>query len=77
MKRNLLLVGQTVDVLVERDSAKSNLDWMGRTDTNKTVVFPKTDEAVGDCVSVAISRCNTATLFGARPAGEYRRAVNQ
>ncbi|MCX6137629.1 MAG: tRNA (N6-isopentenyl adenosine(37)-C2)-methylthiotransferase MiaB [Ignavibacteriales bacterium] len=77
LQRNQLLVNQTVDVLIERDSAKSNQEWMGRTDTNKTVVFPKTGEAVGNCVRVTINRCNAATLFGTRAMDEYRMAVNQ
>jgi tRNA-2-methylthio-N6-dimethylallyladenosine synthase len=77
LKRNQLLVGRQVEVLIERDSAKSNREWMGRTTTNKTVVFPKVQESVGEFVRVTINRCNAATLFGTIDADNYRLAVNQ
>ena len=77
LERNQLLVGRQVEVLVERNSAKSNREWMGRTTTNKTVIFPKLQESVGDLVRVTINRCNAATLFGTIDAGNYRLAVNQ
>jgi tRNA-2-methylthio-N6-dimethylallyladenosine synthase len=77
LERNQLLVGRQVEVLIERDSAKSNHEWMGRTTTNKTVVFPKSQEAVGDIVRVTVNRCNSATLFGTIDADNYRLAVNQ
>ena len=77
LERNQLLVGRQVKVLIERDSAKSNHEWMGRTTTNKTVVFPKLQESVGDLVRVTINRCNSATLFGTIDADNYRLAVNQ
>jgi tRNA-2-methylthio-N6-dimethylallyladenosine synthase len=77
LERNQLLVGRQVEVLIERDSAKSNREWMGRTTTNKTVVFPKSQEAVGDLVRVTVNRCNSATLFGTIDADNYRLAVNQ
>jgi tRNA-2-methylthio-N6-dimethylallyladenosine synthase len=77
LERNQLLVGRQVEVLIERDSAKSNREWMGRTTTNKTVVFPKSRESVGDLVRVTINRCNAATLFGTIAADNYRLAANQ
>ena len=39
---------------------------MGRTDTNKTVIFPRGGEQPGEYVDVRITRVNSATLFGAR-----------
>ena len=57
-------VGRTVEVLVEGESKKSPNDYCGRTDTNKTVVFPKGDARVGEYVNVGIARANSATLFG-------------
>jgi len=62
---NTALVGTTVDVLVEKISAKSSDEWMGRTDNNKFVVFPKAGAALGDMVRVKIQRTNSATLIGA------------
>src|SRR5882724_7996789 len=34
-------LGKTVEVLIEGDSKKSELEWMGRTSENKVIVFPK------------------------------------
>jgi len=60
------LVGTIEHILVEGPSRKSPADFVGRTDTNKTVVFSRTDEQAGECVSVLIERANSATLFGRR-----------
>ncbi|MEX2090189.1 MAG: tRNA (N6-isopentenyl adenosine(37)-C2)-methylthiotransferase MiaB [Bacteroidota bacterium] len=57
-------MGRTVEVLVEGESKKSPNDYCGRTDTNKTVVFPRGDARVGDYLKVEIVRANSATLFG-------------
>ncbi len=61
---NTQLIGQTVEVLVEGTSKKSDLYLMGRTDTNKTVIFPEGDHKAGDYVDVKIFDANSATLFG-------------
>jgi tRNA-2-methylthio-N6-dimethylallyladenosine synthase len=58
-------VGQTFEVLVEGESKKSAGEWQGRTDGNKTVIFPKCPARPGDYVRVEIGRTNSATLFGA------------
>ena len=58
------LVGTVVPVLVEGPSKKSDAVFMGRTDTNKTVVFPHQREQAGDIVTIIIDRANSATLFG-------------
>ncbi len=81
LKKNQQLVGSTVEILVERESAKSHDEWMGRTDTNKVTVFPKGDSHIGDLVDITIDRCNSATLFGTvtkefTAANNYRIAVN-
>ena len=78
---NKRLVGSTVEILVERESAKSNDEWMGRTDTNKVAVFPKDGSRIGDLVTITVDRCNSATLFGAvtkdlKTINNYRIAVN-
>ena len=80
-KKNQMLVGSTVEILVERESAKSRDEWMGRTDTNKVTVFPKDNSRIGDLVKITIDRCNSATLFGTvtkelKTMENYRIAVN-
>ncbi len=81
LKKNQKLVGSTVEILVERESAKSHDEWMGRTDTNKVTVFPKDGSRIGNLVKIAIDRCNSATLFGTitnepKTINNYRIAVN-
>jgi tRNA-2-methylthio-N6-dimethylallyladenosine synthase len=58
-------VGEIVEVLVEGTSKKSSEESSGRTDTNKTVVFPG-DPSLrpGDYAKVNILRANSATLWG-------------
>ena len=63
---NRNLVGTVERILVEGPSKKSPADFAGRTDRNKTVVFQRTDEQVGEYVDVLIERVNSATLFGKR-----------
>jgi tRNA-2-methylthio-N6-dimethylallyladenosine synthase len=72
---NSSLIGTTERVLVEGSSRKSESDLTGRTDTNRTVVFPRGEERAGDCVEVRIERANSATLFGTR-IGEPVRIVS-
>ncbi|MGA9405652.1 MAG: tRNA (N6-isopentenyl adenosine(37)-C2)-methylthiotransferase MiaB [Bacteroidota bacterium] len=81
LEKNRRLVGTTVEILVERESAKSGDEWMGRTDTNKVTVFPKDGSCIGEIVKIKIDRCNSATLFGAiskdlERMNNYRIAVN-
>ena len=80
-QRNRAHLGATLEILVERESAKSSDEWMGRSDTNKVTVFPKESARVGDLVTVKIHSCNSATLFGTlvqkpEAMNEYRLAVN-
>ena len=63
-RKNQSAVGQTVEVLAEAPSKKSEDFWQGRTDGNKTVIFPKGDFSAGTYVRVRIDRANSATLFG-------------
>lgn len=58
------MVGKTVEVLIERESKKSDLEWSGRTPQNTVVVFPKENYKPGDFVDVKIIDCTTATLIG-------------
>ena len=58
------MIGSTVEVLVEGLSKKSTDEFCGRTDTNKTVIFPKNGDAIGDYIDIRIVKANSATLFG-------------
>jgi tRNA-2-methylthio-N6-dimethylallyladenosine synthase len=58
------MVGRIERVLIDGDSKKSPGEWTGRTDTNKTVVWPKRGEGIGEYLNVRIERANSATLFG-------------
>ncbi|MFZ9075427.1 MAG: tRNA (N6-isopentenyl adenosine(37)-C2)-methylthiotransferase MiaB [Flavobacteriaceae bacterium] len=57
-------VGQTVCVLIEKVSKRSEDHWSGRTTQNTVVVFPKENYQVGDFVEVNITSCTSATLMG-------------
>lgn len=57
-------LGKTVEVLIERESKKSNLEWSGRTEQNTVAVFPKEHYKVGDFVNVEILDCTSGTLKG-------------
>ncbi len=57
-------VGKTVEVLIEKESKKSDLNWSGRTEQNTVAVFPKEHYKVGDFVWVKINDCTSATLIG-------------
>jgi tRNA-2-methylthio-N6-dimethylallyladenosine synthase len=57
-------VGKTVEVLIEKESKKSNLDWSGRNSQSITVVFPKEQYNIGEFVNVEITNCTSGTLIG-------------
>ena len=63
-KRTKRFLGQTVEILIEKESKKSDQHWSGRNSENVVAVFPKGDYKVGDFVMVKISDCTTATLIG-------------
>ena len=62
--RTKQFLGKTVEVLIEKESKKSDLHWSGRTSQNTVAVFPKENYKVGDFVNVKINDCTTATLIG-------------
>ena len=64
MERTKRFVGQTVEVLIEKTSKRSDEHWSGRNSQNTTVVFPKGNYNVGDFVLVQINDCTSATLIG-------------
>lgn len=77
-RRNQGLIGTEEEVLVEGPSKKSAGDLVGRTDSNKMVVFFQGGVRAGEYRRVWIERANSATLFGtivSQPA-EQRIAVN-
>ncbi len=58
-------IGTEEIILVEGNSKKSDDYFAGRTDTNKILIFPRSDDVVvGDYVKVKINRATSGTLFG-------------
>ena len=58
-------IGKTYKVLIEGFSKKSEKDFKGRNDQNKTVIFPVSDEyKKGDYVYVLIEKTTTTSLIG-------------
>lgn len=57
-------LGKIEEVLIEKESKKSDLHWSGRNTQNTMVVFPKEHYKVGDFVKVKIEDCTSATLLG-------------
>ena len=57
-------IGKTVEVLIERESKKSDQQWSGRTTYNSVAVFPKENYKIGDFVNVKITDCTSGTLIG-------------
>lgn len=57
-------LSKTVEVLVERQSKKSEDEWSGRTSQNTVAVFPKEHYKIGDFVNVQVEDCTSATLIG-------------
>ncbi|MBW2962398.1 tRNA (N6-isopentenyl adenosine(37)-C2)-methylthiotransferase MiaB [Mesonia aestuariivivens] len=66
--RTQMHLGKIEEVLIEKESKKSDLHWSGRNSQSTTVVFPKENYKVGDFVNVKILDCTTATLIG-EPVG--------
>lgn len=62
--RTKQFVGKTVEVLIEKESKKSDQDWSGRNSQSITVVFPKENYKVGEFVNVKITNCTSGTLIG-------------
>ncbi|HNP61294.1 MAG TPA: TRAM domain-containing protein, partial [Nitrospirales bacterium] len=66
LSKNKELIGTTVEVMLEGHSKKSDLQWMGHSDHNVTVVWPKDNEVrqPGDLVPVLVSDASPSTLYG-------------
>lgn len=61
---NQELIGNSVKVLVEGQSRRNAEEYHGRTDSFKTIVFPKGNSKVGDIVRVNIKSATAHTLLG-------------
>ena len=64
LAKNSARIGSIVEVLIEGNSRKSENDWMGRSDENVVVVFPKGNEQKGDLIKVLVERATVTTLIG-------------
>ena len=69
-------LGQTLDVLVERMSTKSERDMTGHSTCHKVVNFPGDQSMLGEVVKVRISATNKNSLYGeaVMPDREVARA---
>ena len=74
---NERLVGRTLEVLCEGPSKTNASRLMGRTRTNKIVMFEDDDEMVGELVDVQIERATGFSLFGrpSAPSGSQVRST--
>ena len=64
-RANERLVGQNLEILCEGPSRTNPARLMGRTRTNKIVVFEGGDEFAGELVDLRIERANGFSLYGA------------
>src|SRR5438094_9340638 len=65
-RANERLVGREVEVLCEGPSKTNPARLMGRTRTNKIVVFEGDEELSGELVDVRVQRANGFSLYGTR-----------
>ncbi len=61
------LVGRSVEVLCEGPSKTNPARLMGRTRTNKIVVFEGSEKLIGEIVDVRVQRATGFSLYGAVP----------
>jgi tRNA-2-methylthio-N6-dimethylallyladenosine synthase len=64
LERTQRFIGKEVEVLIEKESKRSDAHWSGRNSQNTVVVFPKENYKVGEFVMVKITDCTAATLIG-------------
>ncbi len=65
-------IGKTVEVLAEAESKRSSSQLMGRTATNRAVVFSRGEFNAGDTLQVKITGATSATLTGEAVAQAVR-----
>lgn len=64
LENNIKLVGRVEDVLVEKESKMSKVQWAGRTDSNKWIIFDKQDSHIGDMKPIKITKAQGISLHG-------------
>jgi tRNA-2-methylthio-N6-dimethylallyladenosine synthase len=70
-RANERLVGGQVEILCEGPSKTNPARLMGRTRTNKIVLFESGDEFIGELVDLRIERASGFSLYGT-PVGQTR-----
>jgi len=69
LELNQNMVGTFQQVLIEKESKKSNLHWAGRTDSNEWVIIEKNNSNIKDIVPVEISDATGVILHGKEVTG--------
>ena len=64
LEQNERHLGETHEILVEAPSKRDDNQWFGRNDGNKMVIFDRTDQRVGDYITVGITGATPNTLKG-------------
>ena len=64
LELNQKMIGTFQQVLIEKESKKSNLHWAGRTDSNEWVIIEKNNINIKDIVPVEISNATGVILHG-------------
>ena len=64
LQNNIKLIGRVEDVLVEKESKMSKVQWAGRTDSNKWIIFDKQDSQIGDIKPIKITKAQGISLQG-------------
>ena len=64
LELNQNMVGTFQQVLIEKESKKSDLHWAGRTDSNEWVIIEKNNSNIKDIVPVEISDATGVILHG-------------
>jgi tRNA-2-methylthio-N6-dimethylallyladenosine synthase len=69
LELNQKMVGSFQQVLIEKESKKSNLHWAGRTDSNEWVIVEKNNSNIKDIVPVEIVDATGVILHGKEITG--------
>ena len=69
LELNQKMIGTFQQVLIEKESKKSNLHWAGRTDSNEWVIIEKNNSKIKDIVPVKISDATGVILHGKEITG--------
>ena len=64
LQNNIKLIGRIEAVLVEKESKMSKVQWAGRTDSNKWIIFDKQDSQIGDMKPIKITKAQGISLHG-------------